>query len=87
MNNQDEVVKVCEVMLYEDNQEFKKLTKKEERNAQILTVKDKALKLLEILGGFARPDARSVLISQSIKINDYSKSDPVMFLYVISSML
>jgi hypothetical protein len=69
LNQEDQIVKICEVEFKDDDAEYKALPFKVERLDLITDTKEKALKLLDLLGNSMDSKHR---ISQTMRINDAS---------------
>ena len=84
LNQDDQIVKICEVQFKDDEAEYKALAFKVERLDMITDTKEKALKLLELLGNSMDSKHR---IGQTMRINDASTHSPVMMVYYIAAFL
>ena len=54
MSNDDQIIKVCEISLIDDEAEFRNLEPNEKRLQQINKVKENALKLIQIYAQLAK---------------------------------
>mmetsp|Transcript_31130 Transcript_31130/g.47581 ORF Transcript_31130/g.47581 Transcript_31130/m.47581 type:complete len:230 (+) Transcript_31130:414-1103(+) len=97
MSDDDDIIKVCEVTLYDDKAEFDQLTLKDpkELGLKLEKLKDKGLKLVEMYASMAKAQAK-ILMTQAIKINqvfNYSEKenkvtgDAAALLFMIASIL
>lgn len=85
LTHDDQIIKVCEVSIIDDEAQFQSLPKDGERDSQVKGMKDKGLKLIEMYASLAKSESR-ILMNQAIKINQ-AQSQPVSMLFLIASII
>ena len=68
MSHDDQIVKVCEVLLVDDEEEFKKIEPNEKRYSLINKVKENSYKLIQLYASIAKTESR-ILMNHAIRIN------------------
>ena len=83
----DGIVKICEVVLLDDEEQYQSLESKAERQEAIVSVKERALKLLNMYASLAKSESRT-LLAMSIRISEASKAgDNVRMLFLIAYLI
>ena len=68
MSHEDQIIKVCEVNLIDDDAEYKKLSSCEKRYSLINKVKENSYKLIQLYALVAKTENR-ILMNHAIRIN------------------
>lgn len=86
MSHEDQIIKVCEINLIDDDAEYKKLSPCEKRYSLINKVKENSYKLIQLYAQVAKTENR-ILMNHAIRINQMSEQDPVKMLFLIAYII
>jgi len=85
LTHEDQIIKVCEVLLVDDLKQYQSLPKSQKRDEQLAAFKEKGLKLVQMYSSLAKSESR-VLMNHAIRINQ-AEGQPVTMLFLVAFII